>query len=125
MAILKQLLDDVVANSFEVLDERLTIGRHPENDICIDDVAVSARHAALEAVTNRDFPQFREYFLVDLNSTNGTYVNELPVSGRQRLHHNDQVRIAWNCFKFVDPDQLSLEQTAHILPGDEQEFSRR
>src|SRR5690554_6754859 len=114
MAQLIQLIDDVVANTFDLLPGRMQLGRHPENDIRLDDTAVSARHAVIVAQTNEHFPQFREYYLDDLSSTNGTFVNGRKISGRQRLHHNDTLRIAWNEFKFVDRDEQNLERTVHM-----------
>lgn len=115
MAQLIQLIDDVVANTFDVHPGPIHLGRHPENDICVDDAAVSARHAVIVADANEHFAQFCEYYLEDLNSTNGTFVNDRRISGRQRLHHNDIVRIAWNQFKFVDHQEQSLERTVHML----------
>ena len=117
MARLVQLIDDVVANKFELRQGTLEIGRHPASDIQIDDSAVSARHANLLVKPNEHFPQFNEYYLIDLNSTNGTFINDQRINGTQRLHHNDQVRIAWNQFKFVDNNEATLEKTAHIIPA--------
>lgn len=117
MAMLVQLIDDVVANKFELRQGTLEIGRHPASDIQIDDSAVSARHANLLVKPNEHFPRFNEYYLIDLNSTNGTFINDQRINGTQRLHHNDQVRIAWNQFKFIDNNEATLEKTAHIIPG--------
>lgn len=117
MAMLIQLIDDVVANKFEVRNNKLAIGRHPDCDIQIDDSAVSAKHASLHSKANEHFPQFNEFYLTDLGSTNGTFINDLRISGTQRLHHADQVRIAWNKFKFIDDKEASLEKTAHMIPG--------
>src|SRR5690625_7995863 len=108
MAQLIQLIDDVVANTFDVSPGRIHLGRHPENEIRLDDAAVSARHAVIVAEANEHFSQFYEYYLEDLNSTNGTFVNDRKINGRQRLHHNDVVRIAWNQFKFVDHQEQNL-----------------
>ena len=52
----------------ELTDERITIGRAPDNMIQIDDRSVSGRHAQLLLVDER-------YQLKDLDSTNGTRVN--------------------------------------------------
>ena len=53
--------------------------------------------------------------LEDAGSTNGTYVNDLRIEGRQRLHHNDIIRLAWNKFKFIDDKEAQMEQTVHML----------
>ena len=50
------------------LAERLTIGRHPDNDISIDDATVSAHHAVIEKMPYG-------YQIRDLASTNGLRVN--------------------------------------------------
>lgn len=52
----------------ELTEEKITLGRAPDNLIQIDDSSVSSRHAQLLLVGDR-------YQLVDLNSTNGTRVN--------------------------------------------------
>jgi pSer/pThr/pTyr-binding forkhead associated (FHA) protein len=115
MAQLIQLIDDVVANKFDVPPGELHLGRHPGSDIQLHDAAASARHARITSECNEHFPQFREYYLEDLHSTNGTFLNGRKISGRQRLHHNDTVRIAWNEFRFVDHEEQSLDRTMHML----------
>jgi pSer/pThr/pTyr-binding forkhead associated (FHA) protein len=52
----------------ELAEERITIGRAPDNTIQIDDPSVSGRHAQLLLIGQR-------YQLKDLDSTNGTRVN--------------------------------------------------
>ncbi len=115
MAWLIQLVDDVAVHKFELVGGALTLGRHPECDVLIDDSAVSGRHARMSVKPNPDFPQFREYYLEDLGSTNGTFVNDQRVAERLRLHHNDKIRLAWNQFKFVDNDEQDLERTRHMV----------
>jgi pSer/pThr/pTyr-binding forkhead associated (FHA) protein len=67
---------------------RITIGRDPENTISLDDVMVSRRHAVIQKVKD-------DYFIEDLGSTNGTFLNGEPVpSGKyMRLTSKDTVRI--------------------------------
>jgi pSer/pThr/pTyr-binding forkhead associated (FHA) protein len=54
----------------ELVGDTVTIGRGPLNDIVIDNPVVSAQHAMLQKAGD-------SYWLRDLNSTNGTYVNGL------------------------------------------------
>ncbi len=69
-----------------VLDgERLSIGRRPDADIFLDDVTVSRDHALL--VRRSD-----EWFLDDLGSLNGTYVNRQRIE-TQRLGDGDELQI--------------------------------
>lgn len=64
----------------------ITIGRSSENNIVVDDFKVSRVHSQL--VFNDGICS-----IVDLNSTNGTYVNGKKINGEVRLQPNDVVRI--------------------------------
>ncbi|NLO78863.1 MAG: FHA domain-containing protein [Xanthomonadaceae bacterium] len=116
MVRLVQLLDGVPAKRFPLDKERLTIGRGPGNDIELDDLSVSIRHAVIERIGD---PETAEYHIRDLESTNGTYVNEEPISCR-RLHNRDIIRIGWTHFEFID-ERAGQEKTMKIrktwLPG--------
>ncbi len=59
--------------SHELTEERITIGRAPDNMIQIDDPSVSGRHAQLLLIDER-------YQLKDVGSTNGTRVNSETVA---------------------------------------------
>ncbi len=115
MAILAQLVDDVVVHKFELNENGITMGRHPENGIVIDDSAVSSHHAELIVQANEHFPDYKEIYLQDKGSTNGCYINDLRIHGKQRIHHNDVIRLAWNKFKFIDDKEAELEKTVHML----------
>lgn len=52
------------------LDEGVNIGVNPQNDVVLPDRLVSRRHARIERQGNG-------YVLIDLGSTNGTYVNDM------------------------------------------------
>lgn len=64
------------------LDYYTTIGRNPENAIALNDGFVSGNHAEIS------FNQ-GAWWLMDLGSTNGTFVNGQPVQGRIQLHSGD------------------------------------
>jgi FHA domain len=65
--------------------ERTTIGRRPDNDVPLPSAAVSAEHAAVVTVLD-------DSFLEDLGSTNGTFVNEKPVT-KHFLRDRDRVDV--------------------------------
>ncbi len=71
--------------TFHPQGERTTIGRSPDCGIFLDDVTVSRRHAVL---VERD----RSYFIEDLGSLNGTYVNRRRIESAQ-LSDGDEVQI--------------------------------
>ena len=58
-----------VIKTYELDDDVITIGRLPENKICISNMGISRRHSKIERDTNNNL------ILTDLNSLNGTFVN--------------------------------------------------
>ena len=66
-------------------NEVVTVGRHPESDIFLDDVTVSRRHAELRKAG----PGFE---VVDVGSLNGTYVNKDRVE-RALLSNGDELQV--------------------------------
>ncbi len=88
----------------------LTIGRAPENDITISDHRISRKHAKLEISSG-------VCTLVDLNSTNGTYVNGSQVS-RHSLQPGDRVELAgdvsFQWYKYMPTQQLDHRQTQQM-----------
>ena len=70
-----------------------TIGRLPESTITIEDGNVSREHARIE-------PSAGGYVVADLGSTNGTLINGLRISGRQRLADGDIVSFGSTHLRF-------------------------
>ena len=115
MALLAQLLDDVIVHKFDIVNTETLIGRKTENDIAIDDSAVSSVHAKITLQPNEYFAEYLEAYIEDLGSTNGTSLNGQPVIGRQRLRHNDIIKVAWNQFKYIDESEEEMEKTVHLI----------
>lgn len=63
---------------------RCTIGRQDDNDLVLADASVSRRHALIEAGPGG-------YALSDLRSSNGTYVNAVPLSRQLQLQDGDEL----------------------------------
>ncbi len=74
-----------VGESFPLSAERMTIGRRPDSDIFLDDVTVSRDHALLVRRSG-------DYFLDDLGSLNGTYVNRHRIESH-RLEDGDELQV--------------------------------
>lgn len=72
-------------NEFVLKQGDTTIGRHPDNDIVIENMAVSAQHASI-------FTAGEDAFIQDLKSTNGTFINKKRIV-RHHLAHGDQILI--------------------------------
>ena len=66
--------------------ERTTIGRSPDNDIFLDDVTVSRKHAVLAA---------REggLYIEDEGSLNGTFLNRKRIDSATRLENGDELQV--------------------------------
>ena len=87
MARLILSLDGQVMAEYNMNKERYTIGRLPDNDIRIDNPAVSGHHSLIINILN-------DSFLEDLNSTNGTYVNGTRIGNRDvPLRDGDRIRV--------------------------------
>src|SRR5687767_13420431 len=65
---------------------RTVIGRHPTCHIVLDNAAVSRHHAQI-------LESHGLYFLEDLRSRNGTFLNGEPLSSRAELRDGDEIRI--------------------------------
>jgi pSer/pThr/pTyr-binding forkhead associated (FHA) protein len=120
MALIVQLHDGVAINKCPLDKPKLSIGRSSQCDIFIDDAVVSTDHAVIERMENPGSETEIAYYIQDLGSTNGTYVNNRPAT-RQKLSHDDVIRIGWVNFKFIDESKADPEQTAKIhkswIPG--------
>ena len=66
---------------------KTTIGRNSENDIVLDNADISRFHAMIIIQEGR-------YSIEDLNSANGTFLNESRIQGRQSLSDKDKIQIA-------------------------------
>lgn len=74
------------------------LGRKPDSDIVIDAEKASRKHALIHAQDGS------EYWLIDLGSLNGTFLNEQRVLRPTRLHNGDRFAIAGASFRFRQGD---------------------
>jgi serine phosphatase RsbU (regulator of sigma subunit) len=93
MAVLQVLNGLNPGQQFPLDRERSILGRHPECDIVLDVGAVSRQHAQILAVDGR-------FFVEDMKSRNGTFVNGEQIQGRHLLKDEDQLKICDLQFKF-------------------------
>jgi pSer/pThr/pTyr-binding forkhead associated (FHA) protein len=113
-------LDGAVIAEYTMDKERYTLGRLPDNDIHIDNLAVSGHHALIINI-------LKDSFLEDLNSTNGTYVNGKLVK-KHPLKDGDVITIGKHALKYSaggaaaaasggDDEGDEFEKTMIIRPG--------
>lgn len=107
--------EGLTLSSYEFDKKELHIGRQSENDIQLDDPAVSGRHARIILKPNDYLENYYDVYLEDLGSTNGTIVNDSKVI-RQLLKHGDVIRIGSHEFTFDGGGDEHYEQTAIYLP---------
>jgi Nif-specific regulatory protein len=101
-AITGKLKDTVIAMS----EGPVLIGRQTGANLRIRNAAVSRRHALIEKDGDK-------YIIADLDSRNGTFVNDMPVK-RCELHHGDRVQIGESQFFFLIEDTEDPSQTSEI-----------
>jgi len=101
-------LDGQTLAEYNMTKERYTIGRLPDNDIRVDNAAVSGHHSLIINILN-------DSFLEDLNSTNGTYVNGKLIK-KHALQHGDVITAGHHQLRYVD-DQADA-------PAPEDEFEK-
>jgi Nif-specific regulatory protein len=78
---------------FSIEEFPVVIGRETAATLCLADASVSRRHSQIE----KDSDQF---VILDLESLNGTFVNDVPIK-RRALQHGDRVRIGDSQFLFL------------------------
>ena len=114
MAKLILSMDGLVLKEIPLNKERLSIGRKPQNDIQIDNLAISGEHAVVVTI-------LADSFLEDLNSTNGTLVNGQPIK-KHFLRNNDVIELGKYKMKYMADLQAGaaasdFEKNAAIRSG--------
>ncbi|KAF0107237.1 MAG: winged helix family two component response transcriptional regulator [Anaerolineaceae bacterium] len=91
--------------------ESAVIGRAVECDVVIASARVSREHARLRR-------EGRKWFLEDLGSTNGTFLNDERIPRPMELRDGDQISIGEVIFTFHDPDTTTRENPVPDLEVD-------
>jgi len=85
---------DDMGRRFELGNTEVSIGRADTCTICVNTDQVSRKHATVQAVLGK-------YYVVDMRSTNGTFVNEQKVE-RAKLLDGDQIRVGKTVLKYTE-----------------------
>ena len=100
---------------YELDKEVITIGRKPDNDIYIDNLAVSGNHAKILTILN-------DSFIEDLGSTNGTYINGEKIT-KHALQNGESIVIGKHELKYenasAESGENDFEKTMIIRPDAE------
>jgi pSer/pThr/pTyr-binding forkhead associated (FHA) protein len=126
MAKIQIKFKDAVIKEVPITQVMLTIGRKPGNDVVIDNQAISGSHA-------RIVEENETYFIEDLNSLNGTFLNGQKVS-KYALKNGDIILIGNHTIEFISdkpPDEdaaksavrgRSMNETMIIAPADQKKI---
>jgi len=121
MAILRVLQGLNPGQVFPLDGESSVLGRSPDCDVVLEVGAVSRRHARISNVDGR-------FYVEDLHSRNGTFLNERLITGRQPLAEGDQIRVCDLVFVFHqgplsagagEPGTVVLESGGAMMVDDE------
>ena len=88
----------VLKNSLPIQSETFRIGREVNNDLVINNMGVSSHHAI---ITQKD----NQFFIEDLDSTNGSFLNSEKITSRQQINPHDTIIIGKHSIKFSDWSQ--------------------
>ena len=91
----------------------MTIGRRSTNEVVVNDLKVSRTHCRVSRGADG-------FFINDLNSRNGTYLNGRPVQSAE-IKHGDEVAVGSALFVFLTepekPVSRSVEVRLNRVPG--------
>lgn len=104
MARLILMFNNQVMKEYPFIKDSITVGRKPDNNIVIDNLAVSSYHARIDKAGD-------DFILTDLQSTNGTFVNDKKIVSH-RLDHGDNIVIGKHVILFVAGEKGKVEAKA-------------
>ena len=113
------VLSEGKETAYELKEGQNLIGRLADCPIPIGHATTSGRHAVIHA-------QGGEFFLEDIGSRNGTFVNQQRIEGRVKLSHNDAIRYGDAPFGFTSEfasttrhDQIEPRGSSRLGTGPE------
>jgi len=97
---------------FAIEELPVVIGRETAATLCVADASISRRHSQIDKEND-------QFVILDLDSLNGTFINDVPVK-RRVLVHGDRVRIGDSQFLFLLNDSAVSAPAKEVMPGDDQ-----
>jgi pSer/pThr/pTyr-binding forkhead associated (FHA) protein len=124
MARLILMFNKQVVKEYPLDKEGVTIGRNEDNTIVVDNLAVSGYHARIDLAG-------KDHILTDLQSTNGTFVNDKKVVSH-KLSHGDNVIVGKHVILFVgtgreaeaktDQEKVDMDKTMMLDTAKQKEL---
>jgi len=110
MAVLRALRGLRVGQLFPLEGKSVVLGRHPDCDIVLESAAVSRQHVRILDLDGN-------YYIEDLGSRNGTFLNGRAVAEREPLSDNDEVGVCDLTFVFHQTPPEPEESAEATRPG--------
>lgn len=107
------LTGDLMAVPIPLERAEVILGRALESDVRINETQISRRHAAIFA----EFDETGEranYFIGDLGSTNGTFLNGQKITSREPLQNGDKIAVGEHILRFELLDEIDREYQRQI-----------
>ncbi len=111
---LKHIINGAVVSEIDMTEGDFSIGRNHGNSLQLSGGDVSGAHAVLKLVPNSFLSEQLDITIMDLGSTNGTYVNNLSVK-EKKIEHGDVIRICGYVYKVFD-DQSNVGTQTEYFP---------
>lgn len=99
-------LDGAIMREYPVDSDSISVGRRHGNDVQINDMTVSGRHALVTTLIGNTYVE-------DLGSTNGTLVNGRKVR-KLLLHHGDVIQVGTHQLTYFQEDKAAYEPTMFL-----------
>ena len=98
--------NNTVIKELKIDQDKIIIGRDPGNDVQIDNVAVLREHAKI--IRGQNY-----YFIEDLNSTNGTFVNGKKTN-KKFLKEDDEISIGKHSLQIIFEESPAIRKREKI-----------
>jgi pSer/pThr/pTyr-binding forkhead associated (FHA) protein len=103
-----EIVEGAGAGTQVALAGPVQVGRSSEGQITLDDIEASRQHLRVEPAGSA------AAVVIDLNSTNGTFVNDQPIYGRRQVQPGDRIRAGMTVIELRSTEQVRVQPSAVI-----------
>jgi K+-sensing histidine kinase KdpD/pSer/pThr/pTyr-binding forkhead associated (FHA) protein len=109
------IIKGIKEGKFPIKTDTITIGRDMSNILRLEDTKISRKHCRIDREENR-------FSIQDLESSNGTYVNETLIKERKELANGDSVEVGDTLIIFTLKEADEITSLSEFLPKSEKEL---
>ena len=107
------LTGDLMAVPIPLERAEVILGRALESDVRINDTKISRRHASVSVVFDEETKR-TNYFITDLDSTNGTFLNGRKIQTGEIVQNGDKIAVGDHILRFELLDEIDREYQRQI-----------